>query len=102
MIVTTQNKGRSITGLRVGTSNVRRYFRHGLEAIDLELDHLRIRCALQASFWHGRPEISDPRLCAWLQNKFFREGLSGSPIPLEMVGTGDCYRLTTFCPGRGT
>lgn len=102
MMVTTQNQGRSITGLRVGTCNVRRYFRRDLEAIDLELDHLRIRCALQASFWHGRPEISDPRLCAWLQNKFSRERPSGSPKSLEMVSTGDGYRLTPFRSDRET
>lgn len=97
MIVRTQKKGRSITGLRVGTSNVRRYFRAGAETVDLELDHLRIRCDLQASFWHDRPEICDPRLCAWLQNKFFRQEFAGAPISLEMVDAGDSYRLTLPC-----
>lgn len=101
MIVTTKIKGRSITGLRIGTSNVRRYFPLGLEAVDLELDHLRIRCDLHARFWRDLPEISDPRLCAWLQNKFFRQRRPGVPIPLEMVGAGDRYRLTPRCSRRG-
>jgi hypothetical protein len=92
-----QNKGRSITGLRVGMSNVRRYFRAGLKAIDLDLGHLRIRCDLPTSFWRDRPEISDPRLCAWLQNKFSRENLNGAPLLLEMVPAGDGYRLTRRC-----
>jgi hypothetical protein len=94
MIVVTQKKGRSVTGLRVGTSNVRRYFRHGVAAIDLELDDLRIRCDLQASFWRDRPEIADRRLCDWLQNKYFREIPSRTHLSLELVGTGDSYRLT--------
>jgi hypothetical protein len=98
MTVWMQNKGRSITGLRVGTSNVHRYFHSGLDAVDLELDHLRIRCKLQASFWSDRPEISDPRLCAWLQNKY--EKLSGGPLSLEMVRAGDSYRLSLHCPRR--
>ena len=92
MIVWMQNKGRSITGLHVGTSNVRRYFRSGLDAVDLELGHLRILCKLQSSFWRDEPEISDPRLCAWLQNKC--EKLPGTPVSLEMVRAGDFYRLT--------
>lgn len=92
MIVTTQNKGRSITGLRIGTSNVRRYFRSDLHSIELELDHLRIRCDLQASFWRDRPEISDPRLCAWLQEKVFWHKPSG-PATVEMVPAGESYRL---------
>lgn len=101
MNVRTQFRGRSITGLRVGISNVRRYFPRGLKAIDLELDHLRIRCDLQASFWRDLPEISDGRLCAWLQNKSFRAKKPGIPLPLEMVDTGDCYRLMLRSSRRG-
>jgi hypothetical protein len=100
MIVKTQNKGQSIAGLRVGISNVRRYFRLGLKAIDLELDHLRIPCDLQASFWRDCPEISDPRLCAWLQSKLSREERFRASMILEMKDTGDCYRLTLPCPRR--
>lgn len=99
MIVTMQNKGHSITGLRIGTSNVRRYFRSHLHTIDLELDHLRIRCDLKASFWRDRPEISDPRLCSWLESKFFWHTLP-KPVSVEMVPTGDSYRLQFCRPPR--
>lgn len=93
MIVKMQKKGHSITGLRIGSSNVRRYFPSGQRAIDLELDHLRIRCDLEANFWQDRPEISDARLCAWLQSKYFCEKLPGTPVSVEMVRSGDSYRL---------
>lgn len=96
MIVKTQIKGSAITGLLVGTANVRRYFRLRPEAIDLELDHLCIRCDLHASFWGPHPEICDPRLCAWLQNKLLHE--KRPSISLEMMGAGDCYRLSLPCP----
>jgi hypothetical protein len=91
MIVTTQTKGHSITGLRVGAADVGRYFPSDLHSIDLELDHLRIRCDLEPSFWRGRPEISDPRLCSWLQAKCSHELLE--QVSVEMVPTGDSYRL---------
>jgi hypothetical protein len=94
MIVTTQSKGGSIIGLLVGASNVRRHFRAHSSAVDLELDHLRIRCDLEASFWRDRPEISDPRLGAWLQSKCSRALRQGSAVTLRMVRRGDSYRLT--------
>jgi hypothetical protein len=93
MIVRTQNRGHSITGLRIGISDARRYFPGGTMAIDLELDDIRIRCDLSASFWRGKPEISDPRLCAWLEAKFLGRNLPSAPVPIEMVRTGDCYQL---------
>jgi hypothetical protein len=93
MIVKMQKKGRSITGLRIGSSNVRRFFPSGVQAIDLELDHLRIQCDLNANFWLDRPEISDPRLCSWLQDKFFCEKLPGKPVSIELVQAGNSYRL---------
>ncbi len=94
MIVTLQSNGRSITGVRIGASNVRRYFRAKSRAVDLELDHLRIRCDLPASFWIDRPEISDPRLCAWLQSKCFGALQRGAAVTLKMVPAGTSYRLT--------
>src|SRR5260370_397796 len=72
MIVTMQNKGRSgsaITGLYIGLGNVRRHFPEGVRVIELELEDLRIECELKASFWRDQPEITDPRLCAWLEAK---------------------------------
>ena len=93
MIVRMQNKGRSVTGIRIETSDARRYFPGKTRTIDLELDDLRIRCDLKASFWRDKPEISDPRLCAWLEAKFLGQKLPPSPVPVEMVRTGDCYQL---------
>jgi hypothetical protein len=93
MIARMQSNGRLISGIRIGISNARRFLPGGARTIDLELDDLRIQCVLQASFWLGRPEISDPRLCAWLEAKFLGRKLPASPIPVEMVKTGDCYQL---------
>ncbi|MGA8043149.1 MAG: hypothetical protein WCA37_10130, partial [Terracidiphilus sp.] len=67
MVVRTQCKGRGITGLHVGVNNVRRYFPKDISVIELQLDHLQIQCGLNPEFWHGQPDIFDPRLCAWLE-----------------------------------
>ena len=93
MIAKTQNNGRTITGICIGISDARRYFPRRTKTIDLELDHLRIRCDLKASFWRDCPEISDPRLSAWLEAKFFGQKLPASPFPVEMVKAGDAYKL---------
>lgn len=69
MVVKSQWNGHRVTGLYVGVNNVRRYFPKKVEAIDLELDHLRIQCGLPPHFWKGQPEIHDPRLCDWLELK---------------------------------
>lgn len=92
MIVSMQNNGGSITGIRMRLSDVRRHFPSDLKAVDLELDHLRIRCDLDASFWLDRPQISDPRLCVWLEEKLFWCKISTQPV-LQMVRAGDSYRL---------
>jgi len=88
MVVKTQCKGREVTGLCVGASNARRYFPRTLSAIELELDHLRIECGLTPEFWHGRPEIRDPRLCAWLQAKQSNSNSCREPLPLDMIPAG--------------
>lgn len=99
MMVRMQHKGLSITGVHIGISNVRRHFRSRVEAVELELDHLRILCNLEASFWRDRPEISDPRLCAWLEEKFFRHSVP-KPVLVEMVRAGDSYRLQVHRSAR--
>lgn len=99
MIVTMQIKGRSIIGISFSLSDARDCFPTGTRAIDLELDHLRIRCDLNESFWRGRPEISDPRLCGWLQTKFFGKNLSSLPLSLELSKKDDCYQLH-FLPAQ--
>lgn len=90
MLVRMQNNGHSITGIRVRTSDARRHFPTNVKAIDLSLDHLRIRCDLKESFWLNRPQISDPRLRLWLETKALWNDLSRV---LQMRKDGDSYRL---------
>lgn len=94
MVVRTQSKGREITGLEVGVHNVRRYFPKGTAVIELQLDHLQIQCGLTPGFWQDQPEISDPRLGAWLESKNFHERPSRDPVPLAMIPAGkNSFRL---------
>lgn len=99
MIVRAQNNGRSITGIRMSIYDARRHFPTDLKAVDLELDHLRIRCDLHAGFWLDQPQISDPRLCLWLEEKIFWRKAPTPPV-LRMVKTGDSYRLQLHSPAR--
>ncbi len=94
MVVKTQCKGRGITGLHVGVNNVRRYFPKQVDVIELQLDHLRIRCGLSPDFWEGQPEIFDPRLCAWLENKHLHGRCDRGSVPLAMIPSGEnSFRL---------
>jgi hypothetical protein len=94
MVVKTQCNGRSVTGLHVGTVNVRRYFPKDVSVIELELGHLQIQCGLAPDFWQGQPQISDPRLCAWLEAKNFRRQSDRTPCPLAMIPAGkNSFRL---------
>jgi len=88
MVVKTHSKGHGVTGLHVGTDNVRRYFPKGTENIELQLGHLRIQCGLKPDFWQGQPEIYDPRLCAWLQSKNL-QGSANRTVPMAMIPAGD-------------
>lgn len=87
MVVKTQCKGNTVTGLHVGTLNARRYFPRHVAAIELQLDHLRIECGLAPDFWQGLPEIHDRRLCAWLESKQFKKACRTS-IPMAMIPAG--------------
>ena len=94
MVVKTQSKGHGVTGLNVGTYNVRRYFPKGTQNIELQLGHLTIQCGLKPDFWQGQPEIYDPRLCAWLESKHFHSNPGRKPVPLAMIPSGkNSYRL---------
>lgn len=94
MVVKTQTKGREVTGLHVGANNVRRYFPKNVAVIELQLDHLQIQCGLRPDFWAGQPEISDPRLCAWLESKHMHTQPERGSIPLAMVPAGkNAFRL---------
>ena len=88
MVVKTQSKGHGVTGLHVGSNNVRRYFPKGTKNIELQLGHLRIQCGLKPDFWQGQPDIFDPRLCAWLESKNLH-GTANRTVPLAMIPSGD-------------
>lgn len=100
MVVKAQSKGRGLSGLVVGTDNVRRYFPRSVSTIELELDHLRIQCGLRPDFWQGQPEIYDPRLCAWLETKHMHASRDRHPVTLTMVPSGkNAFRLQPLAPG---
>jgi hypothetical protein len=88
MVVKAQCKGHKVTGLRVGAHNVLRYFPEHITVIELQLGHLHIHCELAPDFWQGKPEIKDPRLCAWLESRHLHGRPSGTPIPLAMIPSG--------------
>jgi len=88
MVVKTQSRGRGLTGLHVGASNVRRYFPRDISVIELELDHLQIQCGLGPGFWQDEPDIYDPRLCAWLESKHFHTRPDRTPVPLVLIPSG--------------
>jgi hypothetical protein len=97
MVVRTQSKGLKVTGLHVGINNVRRYFPKRISVIELHLDHLQIQCGLSPTFWQGQPEIRDPRLCAWLEEKNFRGNSNRTPLPMAMIPAGEnSFRLQTI------
>jgi hypothetical protein len=88
MVVKTQRDGRDHTGLHIGATNARRYFRKGTQAINLMLDDLQIQCTLSPDFWNGRPEIHDPRLSQWLEFKAGYGSQGGVPMLLTMMRSG--------------
>ena len=94
MVVRTQSKGRTITGLHVGVTNARRYFPKGTPAVDLFLDHLQIQCALKPEFWDGEADITDPRLSAWLEAKHPQCIVNRQPVAMDLVPAGNnAFRL---------
>ena len=100
MVVKAQSKGRGLSGLIVGTDNVRRYFPKSVSTIELELDHLRIQCGLTPDFWQGQPEIYDPRLCAWLETKHMHTSRDRHPVTLAMIPAGkNAFRLQPVSAG---
>jgi len=88
MVVKTQVKGGEVTGLRVGSRDVRRYFPETVRIIELQLDNLQIQCGLPPDFWHGQPEIHDPRLCEWLDFKILHRLGERKEVTLAMTPAG--------------
>jgi hypothetical protein len=94
MVVKTQLRGGEITGIHVGARNVRRYFPKTVRVIELHLDHLAIQCGLSPAFWHGQPEIHDPRLREWLDFKIVHRLGERREVRLAMMPAGDnTFRL---------
>lgn len=94
MVVKAQSKGQGLSGIHVGSDNVRRYFPKDVSTIELQLDHLRIQCGLPPDFWKGQPEIYDPRLCAWLETKHMHASRNRTPVTLAMIPEGkNSFRL---------
>jgi hypothetical protein len=94
MLVRAQSKGRGVCGLLLRAEDVRRHFPRNTPTIELKLGELRIDCELTPDFWRGRPEISDRRLCEWLEFKVFRGGPCQKALALEMTNAGDnCFTL---------
>ncbi len=97
MVVKTQQNGREVTGLRVGAANVKRYFPRAVTTVSLRLGDLEIECTLSPEFWHGKPEIQDPRLCEWLKFRRFHEQADrrATTLAMEQCG-GDSFTLQTI------
>jgi hypothetical protein len=94
MVVKTQSKGRGVTGLNVGSSNVQRYFSRSVSYVELQLDHVQIQCDLSPDFWQDQPEIFDPRLCAWLESKHLNPVAGREPVPMDLIPAGkNAFRL---------
>jgi len=53
MIVTMQDRGSGVFGLRSGVRDARRCFKRSAPAVDLDLESVQIRCELRQEFWRG-------------------------------------------------
>lgn len=98
MVVRTHEKHpyrRGVVGLHIGALNVQEYFPRGLQDVELELDHLRIVCPLEPSFWSDSPVIHDQRLSLWLEAKRTSGKLAGKSAPVKLVPVEDgrAFRL---------
>jgi hypothetical protein len=91
MVVQTQDRHTGhagVVGLHIGAINVAQYFPRDVEMIELELDHLRIVCPLEPSFWQDQPEIHDHRLSSWLEAKRNSGKLGQQAAPVAMIPSG--------------
>lgn len=94
MMVKAQYRGDHVASLYVGPNNVRRYFSKRFDAVELQLDSLRIVCGLTPHFWLDKPEIQDPRLCVWLETKRPQARPCKTDIPFALIPAGDnSFRL---------
>ena len=97
MVVLTQDRHTGhagVVGLHIGAGNVQQYFPRHVETVELELDHLRIVCLLDPSFWQDSPEIHDHRLSSWLESKRNSGKLGLQAAPVAMIPCGEySFRL---------
>lgn len=99
MVVKTRIDGHAVTGLFVGSRNVSRYFPEAVNGIELQLEDLRIECALEPEFWKSQPVIHDPRLCEWLYFKSCRGRRTKAPVPFVMTPLGpNSFKLHPASP----
>jgi hypothetical protein len=97
MFVKALSKSRGVSGLLIGTGNARRYFSPEIPVIELELGHLKIQCNLDKDFWESKPEIHDPRLCAWLETKHMHSNAGRTPVSLALLPSGkNSFRLESM------
>jgi hypothetical protein len=94
MVVLTQDKRPGVVGLHIGTGNARQFFSPDTLLVELELDHLRIVCTLEPSFWEDRPVIHDLRLSSWLDAKRAGGKLASRTAKLSLIPCGPhAFRL---------
>lgn len=94
MVVQTRSRDGRFLGIHIGAENVRRYFPPTHSSIELLLGHLHIHCELEPEFWHGQPQIDDPRLADWLKAQCHRNRTPGSCVALTMTRVGDdCFQV---------
>jgi len=94
MVVRIKERFTGGIGLNVGSADAHQYFPQDGLMIELEIDHLRIVCRLDASFWLDHPEIRDFRLSSWLDSKRSSGKLIDNPGAVAMMPAGEnTYRL---------
>jgi hypothetical protein len=103
MVVSSQWNENRFIGISIGVSNIERYFPKNVTEIELQIDHLRIACNLNPHFWQDRPEIHDPRLCAWLESKDRGGKARREPFLLAMIPAGkNSFVLSPITVARAT
>ncbi len=100
MVVQVEGRRQGMTGLYVDDGNVQQLFPPNVPMVELELDHLRIVCALEPEFWQGHAEIHDDRLLGWLETKRATGKLAACPAPVLLIPFGDhAIRVLPLAPG---
>ncbi len=94
MVVKTHCTGLAVTGVHVGTTNVRRYFPKSIEVIELQLDHLRIQCGLAPDFWRDQRRFTIPGSAPGSSPSFFIPSRIKTQFPSPMIPSGkNSFRL---------